>query len=109
MSISYPRSTVTINGGAYLGLISGIFLLIIVIYLKIQKEDDISKLGKGKKKIYVEIPEQQQIQQNTQTININMPSSSNIEEKNQNTKFCQMCGKPIKSNAVYCEFCGGEQ
>ena len=122
MFISYPRTTEFINGvpqnsfvatfsmGAYLGPISSIFLLIINIFLYSHKEDNIRKLGKGKKELSnIEIPEKPQIQLPTQTININIPSSSNFEEKNQNTKYCQMCGKPIEPNAGYCEFCGGEQ
>jgi ABC-type bacteriocin/lantibiotic exporter with double-glycine peptidase domain len=49
---------------------------------------------------------QTQQQSQTQTIHVNVNSD---KQATQEMKYCQLCGKQIKKDAIYCEFCGGSQ
>ncbi|GAG99640.1 unnamed protein product [marine sediment metagenome] len=52
------------------------------------------------------------IQQQTQTVVVNISkdeSQGNGATEKIETKFCSLCGKKIKKEAVYCEHCGGKQ
>lgn len=51
--------------------------------------------------------QQEMGQSQAQNITINVPAQGNIPQ--EETKFCSHCGKNIKKDAVFCEFCGGEQ